>query len=248
MELVVAPRIAIRRRWRVALSAALVLLAAVGCEDDNPESRTGTSKLPDLIAVTYLGSFEMRNTAVPQSTTHSYTYQVRWRFTYFGPGGALLPAGETETAPTEFPDVEINGEVKVTYREKADGNDLHCSMYVEPNPQARPSFVLAYDPKTDEVAVTHLEAPTFRLAKIVPYSDQNCVGGPGVNVFSAPADWNPLGDDGGRIGDATTTGENRFDKHWAWMHTFAGGQTRDYDATMKSLVHYEVYPATPEAK
>jgi hypothetical protein len=55
-----------------------------------------------------------------------------------------------------------------------------------------------------------------------------------VNIFGEPADWNPLGSGGGMVPAAG--GNDDFDRHWQWTHTFAGGEFRNYDATMHNTL------------
>jgi hypothetical protein len=65
-----------------------------------------------------------------------------------------------------------------------------------------------------------------------------------VNVFGAPPSFNPLGE-GGTVG-LYEGGGRRFDKEWKWTHSFAGGEKRDYTASMHSVLKVGT-PATAAA-
>lgn len=101
---------------------------------------------------------------------------------------------------------------------------------IKPTP---PTFIAAFDSSQRVVRITNADAPTFRYTRSTS-TDPGCVGGPGVNIFSAPADWSPLGNGGGTV--SSSGGKQDFDKRWQWTHTFAGGEVRNYDATIHSTV------------
>ena len=181
----------------------------------------------------------MRNIAVPQRTTHSYTYRVEWRYEWVGSREQLFPAGSLTAGQTTFQNVDISGTVNATFRDKVDGPDINCTMQIVPDPAAPPTFNASYDSSLDELRISNVDAPTFRLGKYVELSHENCVGGPGVNIFSPPADWSPLGGGGGKV-SARSGGTQRFDRRWQWSHSFAGGEVRNYDASIQSML--EVLP------
>ena len=98
-----------------------------------------------------------------------------------------------------------------------------------------PTFIATYNSSQNTLQITNADAPTFRFTT-ASSADSNCFGGPGVNIFSAPADWNPIGNGGGTV--SANGGSVDYDKHWVWTHTFAGGELRNYDATIHSTLQF----------
>jgi hypothetical protein len=129
----------------------------------------------------------------------------------------------------------ISGTVDATYRNTVNGPDIRCSISLSPDPSNPPTFIAIYNSSQNTLQITNLEAPTFRFTR--PASpDPNCAGGPGVNIFGAPADWNPLGSGGGTV--SANGGSVDFDKRWQWTQNFAGGEVRNYDATIHTTLQF----------
>jgi hypothetical protein len=220
-------------------------LRAIGkglAEDLCPEEPTptpqstatvGATEAPGGLTITYSGTFTMTNQAVPQRTPPSYTYRVDWTYTWSGTWEQLFADDRTSSDQTLFQDVRIAGTVDATYRDKVDGPDINCTISIAPDPAQIPSFIAYYDTSEGTLRISNVDAPTFRLGMFVNSSDPNCNGGPGVDVFSAPADWSPLGDGGGSF-SLNDGGTHTFDKQWKWQHPFAGGEARNYDAAMNT--------------
>ena len=209
------------------IAAACTLLLFSSCKK---KSNTGPSD--QQMTLVFSGRFHMTNLARPQRTPHSYTYEVNWKYTWNGSLDQLKAGGSMP-----FQVVDISGFVNATYRDTVDGPDLACSISILADSANPPAFVPSYNSSQRMLQITNAEAPTFRYFR-TQSANPNCSGGPGVNIFSAPGDWNPLGNGGGTV--SADGGKLDFDKHWQWTHTFAGGEFREYDATIHSTLETQV--------
>ena len=198
------------------------------------------------LTVLYTGSFVMKNQATPESTAHSYTFTVTWRYWWTGTWGSLFTDHTVFSSPaSKFTKVKIDGKVDSTYKERVDDPDSaikKCHSTVGRDAKSRPTMRAAYDTAADTLQVI-VEAPTFRGIKYGT-ADLNCQDGPGTNVFgqgaslTPPRAFNPLGS-GGTV-RLSKGGTARYDRTWKWQHTFASASNptpyRDYKATMRSAV------------
>jgi hypothetical protein len=208
--------------------ALLVVTAAAGLVTSTPAP---SSKTP--LSLKYSGTFDMTNTLVPQSTSSSYTYHVEWVFFWSGRWGQLfLDKTRFTTNATPWAQRTITGNVKIVFREKVDGPNLRCTASVVEDANLPAAFSLSYDTSAGKLQA-NVTAPTFQGSKIIPKGPNRtmpgCTGGPGVNVFSAPRSFNPLGQ-GGRV-SLKTGGTRRYAKKWKWSHAFSGA-TRKYKASI----------------
>jgi hypothetical protein len=209
------------------IAAICALLLSPGCKK---KSNTGPSD-QDMTLV-FSGQFHMTNLARPQRTPHSFTYEVNWKYTWNGSLDQLKAGGNMP-----FQVVDISGFVNATYRDTADGPDLACSISILADPANPPAFTPSFNASQRVVQISNAEAPTFRNFR-TQSANPTCSGGAGVNIFSAPSDWNPLGNGGGTV--SVDGGKQDFDKRWQWTHTFAGGEFREYDATIHSTLELQV--------
>jgi hypothetical protein len=195
------------------------------------------------LTITYAGRFELTNTLVPQASPSSYTYHVEWAYTWSGTWGTLFPSGARLSSDrTAFSGIAVSGTAEVTYRDRNDGPDKTCRLAVTANPTSPAGFLARYDP-ADETIVVSVEAPTFAGSRIEQGPDPGCVGGPGVNLFSAPPDFRPLGD-GGAAFDWSRPGTHPFDGDWRWTHRFASGR-RDFTASIRTRLSVGSSSCTP---
>jgi hypothetical protein len=194
------------------------------------------------MTVGYSGTFDMTNTAVPQSTAASYDFHVRWSYWWSGTWGKLFrDRSRFNSDPTKFTSTTIAGTMKISTREKVDGDVIECAVRIVKDPASPPTFSASYDSSAGTLRV-FVEAPTFRGLKFEFIGSENpsCVGGPGVNVFGQPASFNPLGS-GGTMSLAKG-GARRYDRTWNWKHLFGGGAERRYDARISSQVQVRYKP------
>ena len=186
------------------------------------------------ISIRYAGSFDLDNRLKPQSTPSSYRYHVEWEYDWPGRWYQLFPSGSTFKGPTPFTRTSVQGLVKVTFRKKADGANLTCTIRVSVDGASPASFSGNVDSSSGTLRL-NVEAPTFRGSKLTPQGrngkEPGCTGGPGVNIFGAPQSFNPLGQ-GGAVG-LKSGGKVRYDRNWKWTSRFASG-TRTYVASMRS--------------
>ncbi len=187
------------------------------------------------ITIAYVGSFDMTNTAVPQKAPSSYTYHVEWSYAWTGTWGGLFADPSTFTSGQRpFSKSSIVGETRVTYRSRSDGPLMSCTLRIVGDRNNPPSFFASYDTSAGTLAV-QVGAPTFRNSNLDPAPDPACVGGPGVNVFGEPADFNPLG--GGGTVDIDRGGTVRLDRSWKWTYVFPADldkARRDYTAKLRT--------------
>jgi hypothetical protein len=236
-------RRSLRRATALAAVVALGAFSASALADD---AAVPAPKRSTPLTIRYTGSFVMSNVLVPQSTPHSYTFEVAWTYWWTGTWASLFRDPSIyRSSPSRFTKVAIAGKVDATYKEKADDATAKtCTIRVVRDDANRPTVVGAYDTSANTLAIT-VEAPTFRGVKYVAASDPNCQGGPGVNVFgpgtsqSPPSSFNPLG--AGATVKLSTGGTGRYDRTWSWKHTFAPAPSgpvpyRSYKATMRSGV------------
>jgi hypothetical protein len=216
------------------VTATAVLLGAATASPHGGAAPVPARTAP--VTIGYSGTFDMTNTAVPQSTTSSYDFHIRWSYWWSGTWGKLF----RDRSPfpyerTKFSNTTIAGTMKVAVREKADGPVIECALRIVKDPASPPTFTAAYDTARRRVSVT-VEAPTFRGLKLEFIGNENplCTGGPGVNVFGQPATFNPLG--AGATVSLAKGGVKRYDRRWTWKHSFAGGAERRYDAKITSQV------------
>ena len=134
-----------------------------------------------------------------------------------------------------FAQATISGFVKITFRDKVKGPNLKCTLAVVEDPGIPSTFALSYDDTSGGTLQVTVTAPTFQGTKIVPRGPNSakpgCTGGPGVNIFSAPSSFNPLGQ-GDRVGLAKG-GTRRYDRTWKWDHVFASA------TGVKPIRHYQ---------
>jgi hypothetical protein len=208
----------------VALSLAVLIvsIAANASAASVPAASTP-------LTIRYTGSFTMSNIENPPRTL-SYTYSVKWAYSWSGTWGELFDGTTFRSNQTRFESVQIAGTVKATFRDKVDGPDIRCTMRVAANPSNPPSFRASYDTADGTLQVAY-EAPTFGQSRLVDLSHPRCVGGPGVAVTGQPADWSPLGG-GQAVVSLEKGGSDRFDKTWHWVRSFAGGEKRTVDASI----------------
>jgi hypothetical protein len=230
-----------RRKLRPALAAAVGTLVLVGMAAGAPAP---APKRSQPMTILYTGTFSMKNTAQPQSTTASYDYSVTWTYWWTGTWSSLFRDPSVfSSPPAPFTKVKIAGRVDSTYKLKVDDpTSQTCTSQLVRDAANRPTLRAAYDTSANTLQLV-VEAPTFRGARHTS-SDFNCQNGPGTNVFgpgtsqSPPASFNPLGA-GGTV-RLSTGGTARYDKTTTWRHTFAAasGQVpfRAYKATMRSGV------------
>lgn len=214
----------------VAVAAAL--LTCFSCS--SPSSNTPPASRQ--LTITFSGRFDISNLLRPQRTPHSYTYGISWKYTWNGSWEQLFGAGNS-SGQVPFQVVDITGNVDATYRDTVDGPDVRCTISLLADSASPPNFTASYDSSQRTVRVTNAEAPTFRYTTSQS-ADPKCAGGPGVNIFSQPSDWNPLGNGGGTV--SSNGGKQDYEKRWQWTHTFAGGEVRTYDATGRSTLELAV--------
>jgi hypothetical protein len=189
------------------------------------------------VSLKYSGTFDMSNKLVPQSSPSSYAYHVEWAFFWSGRWSQLFrDKARFNTNATPFAQRTVSGSVRITFREKVGGPTLRCTLNVVDDPGVPPTFALSYDTSAETLRAD-VTAPTFRGTKIVPAGPNStkpgCTGGPGVNVFSAPASFNPLGR--GATVSLKTGGTRRYDRAWRWTHAFSGAK-RTYSASLHTEV------------
>jgi hypothetical protein len=241
-------RRALRRgdaRWGAAVVVVLLVASASAL------AAAPTPKRSKPLTILYTGRFTMTNTAVPQTTAHSYTFKVSWTYWWTGTWASLFRDPSIfRSSPARFTKVAIAGSVNATYKEKADDVSAKaCSMRITRDNANRPTVSAAYDTSANTLEVV-VEAPTFRGITFVDSTDPNCQGGPGVNVFGAgkaqspPASFNPLG--AGATVKLSTGGTGTYRKATSWKHTFESATNpvpyRDYKATMQSSVTVSYAP------
>src|SRR5262245_4867997 len=79
------------------------------------------------VSLRYAGSFDMRNTLVPQSTASSYTYHVEWVLFWSGRWGQLFRDKTLFTTnATPWAQRTITGSVIIDFLEKVNGPKLRC--------------------------------------------------------------------------------------------------------------------------
>lgn len=220
---------------------------------------TGGPKKSTPLTILYTGSFTMKNQAVPETTSHSYTFTVNWTYWWTGTWASLFRDPSVyRSSPSRFTKVKIAGKVDVTYKLKVDDAAVqNCLSPIFRDNANRPTVTAAYDTSANTLQIV-VEAPTYRSIK---YGDLNCADGPGTNVLgpgtsqTSPAFFNPLGA-GGTV-RLSTGGTARYEKEWKWTHTFASATKpvpyRDYTASMRSkvMVTYtpcKLIPACAKAK
>jgi hypothetical protein len=176
----------------------------------------------------------MSNKLEPQSTPSSYVYHVEWEYDWPGRWYQLFPSGATFKGPTPFTRTSVKGLITVTFRQKANGKKLTCTIRISEDPANRPGFSGSVDTSGGMLRLM-VEAPTFRGGKLIPQgpngSETGCTGGPGVNIFGAPPSFNPLVQ-GGAV-NLRSGGKIRYDRNWKWTYRLAGGR-RTYYASMRS--------------
>ena len=222
----------------------LVLLAALAAAPFGGAAGSAPPKGSQPVTILYTGTFTMKNTAQPQTTTASYDYSVSWTYWWTGTWSSLFRDPSVfSSPPATFTKVKLAGRVASTYKVRADdpGNQTCTSRLVRDRAN-RPTLRAAYDTSGNTLQVV-VEAPTYRGAKHTS-TDFNCQNGPGVNVFgpgasqTPPRSFNPLGA-GGTV-KLSTGGTTRYDRSWSWKHTFtaASGPVpfRAYRARMRSGV------------
>jgi hypothetical protein len=96
-----------------------------------------------------------------------------------------------------------------------------------------PDFRASYDPTRGIVRIAGLEAPTERYGTYSSNSNPMCGGGPEIDIFGPPASWKPLGDGGATL-SMSTGGVHRYDRNWAWGHSFGRGLSRSYVSAIRS--------------
>jgi hypothetical protein len=190
--------------------------------------------LPTQLTITYSGTFDMSNVQVPIVRGPSYVYHVAWEYHWFGAWNQLFTGGRLTSDRTDFQTSNIAGNVDVTYRAIVGGSDITCQITISANPNLKASFVASFDESAGQLQIRNVDAPTFALSSAFSL-DPNCSGGPGVDIFSAPADWSPLGDGGATV-SLTAGGSHDFDKTWQWQHPFEGGTARNYNAAMHTTL------------
>ncbi len=217
--------------------AAGSLIVLAGCSSPTSGDNNNQGNDPpgsQQVTIAYSGRFDMTNFLQPQSTPHSYTYTNQWSYTWNGSWDQLFGGGRVNSGAISFQIVNIAGTTAATYRNIATGPDVQCTMTIVANSATPPTFIAAYDRSQRRVQITNVDAPTFRFTTTTS-PDPNCNGGPGVNILSAPSDFNPLGPGGGTV--AVGGGRVDFEKRWQWVHNFAGASVRNYDATMRTTVN-----------
>jgi hypothetical protein len=208
----------------------IILLATTGCGS----SSTDSPALPSQLTITYSGTFDMSNLQVPIVRGPSYVYHVAWNFSWSGMWDQLFTGGSFTSDRTDFQMSSIAGSVDVTYRAIVGGADITCQITIAAHPTLKAGFVASFDESQGRLQIRNVEAPTFALSS-ASSPDPNCSGGPGVDIFSPPADWSPLGDGGATV-SLTAGGSHAFDKTWQWQHPFEGGIARNYNATMHTTL------------
>lgn len=182
----------------------------------------------------------MTNKLKPQGVPSSYTYHLEWVSFWSGRWGQLFPdRARFNSNPTPYAQTTISGIVTITFRERIGGAKLVCGASVIEDPGRPSTFSLSYDTSAGALQAI-VAAPTFQGSKLVPKGPNStkpgCTGGPGVNVFSAPQSFNPLGQ-GGKV-SLRTGGTIRYDRTWEWTHAFASATstkpTRKYTASINT--------------
>jgi hypothetical protein len=222
------------------MAAVVALLGAAAASPQGGAAPVPAKATP--VTIGYSGTFDMTNTAIPQSTTSSYDFQVRWSYWWTGTWGKLFRDRARFTSDRlRFSKTTISGTMKVSVREKVDGPVIECALRIVKDPANPPTFTAAYDTADKKLSV-NVEAPTFRGLKYEFIGNENplCTGGPGVNVFGQPATFNPLG--AGATVSLAKGGAKSYDRKWTWKHVFAGAAERRYDATIRSQVVVRYIP------
>lgn len=224
-------------------AAAAVITASVNAAGEasanlisagSPTAPAFACSLPTQLDITYSGTFDMSNVEVPIVRGPSYVYHVAWDYHWYGSWNQLFTGGSLTSNRTDFQTSNIAGTVDVTYRAIVGGSDITCQIAISANPTLRASFVASFDESLGQLQIRNVDAPTFGLSSAFSL-DPNCSGGPGVNIFSAPSDWSPLGDGGATV-SLTAGGSHSFDKTWQWQHPFEGGVARNYNASMHTTL------------
>lgn len=216
-----------------ALALAVTLLEGAGS--------AATRAVPAdsaAISISYSGSFVMTNTAVPQKTPSSSVFRVEWQYAWSGTwGGLFRDKNVFSSGARPFPRFTITGRIDVKYKERSDGPSVSCTLQIVGDKASPPSFIASYDPSGGTLML-QVQAPTNRESDVQKPRDPLCVGGPGVNVFGAPANFSPLGGGGGTV-DIEKGGSIRWDRDWKWTHVFPGDldrARRDYKAAFRSTL------------
>lgn len=237
----IAPR-GTRPLLALAAAAATALTAAVVASAEPAGAPVPRASTP--VSLRYSGTFDMTNTLAPQSTPSSYSYHVEWVFFWSGRWGQLfVDKSRFTTNATPWAQRTVTGQVNIVFREKADGPSLRCKASVVEDRSFPAMFSLGYDTSTATLQA-NVTAPTFQGSRIVVQKGANgskpgCTGGPGVNVFSAPKSFNPLGQ-----GDKVSLGSGgtrRYDRTWRWSHAFSGAR-RTYTAAIHTELAVVVKP------
>jgi hypothetical protein len=223
----------------VAATALTVVVAASAEPTSAPVPRAATP-----VSLKYSGTFDMSNTLAPQSTPSSYAYHVEWVYFWSGRWGQLFAdKSRFTTNATPWAQRTVTGHVDIVFREKVDGPNLRCKASVVEDRSAPAVFSLGYDTSAGTLQA-NVTAPTFQGSRIVVQKGANgskpgCTGGPGVNVFSAPASFNPLGQ-GAKV-SLRSGGTRRYDKTWRWSQASSGAK-RTYTAAIHTELAVVVKP------
>ncbi len=203
-------------------------------------AQAAPAPVPDpsaAVTLTYSGTFDLTNTIVPQGAAHSYTFHVQWSYSWSGTWGGLFENGPAGMQ-TSFVGDQITGKMHAVWRANAGAPLIACTLRILPVMGDYPDFLARYSSAGGTLRIGSLESPTMSYGRFSSTSDPMCGGGPTIDIFGAPASWNPLGP--GSLAVPLTGGSVPFDRTWAWTYRFSTGFRRLYSSSLHSKLTVSV--------
>lgn len=152
-----------------------------------------------------------------------------------GDVGRSLPAGNPRRRRGQLPQ-DLHLGQRPRHLEAHDRRaERHLHAQDRPGDGRLSELWTSYNAAQGKVRIAGLETPVFRYGKFVGSNDPMCGGGPEIDVFGAPAHWDPRGD-GGAVLSMSTGGVHHYDRDWKWGHSFGGGLSRSYLSAMRSTL------------
>jgi hypothetical protein len=107
-SLLATRRISFFRREDLLRIAAAVCALPILLSCNSPSANVPTPSGSQQVTIAFSGTFDMTNLAQPQRGPHSYTYGVRWKYTWNGSWDQLCGGGRINSGQMPFQIVDIS--------------------------------------------------------------------------------------------------------------------------------------------